>query len=62
MVTDTDRDTPSHPRSHHMRLLKLVKHFQRSIKHFALTLNPVSSSKSFSEMSTNQGFFLQEVK
>lgn len=54
MVTDIDRDSPSHPRSHHTRLLNLVTHFQRSKKYFVLALNLVCSSKSFSEISTNQ--------
>lgn len=59
MVTDTERhrQSPSHPRSHHKRLLNLVKHFQRSTKHFALTLNLACSSKFYSEISTNLRLF-----
>lgn len=57
MVTDTDKDSPSYPKCHHTRLLYLVKHFQRSTKHFALTLNLVCSSKFYSEVSTNQKTF-----
>lgn len=54
MATDTDRDSPSHPKSHHTRLLNLVTHFQRSKKHFVLALNLVHSSMSYSEISTNK--------